>query len=77
MRILFTDYIKLLPRDVYGVREICATERVVGKPQVNYGWKSKKKKKDLKLIKKYVVSSGGSHLQITTIVGQGVVMKLV
>lgn len=53
LRILFTDYIKSLPRDVYGVREICASERVVGKPQVNYGWKSKKKK-GLILIKKKI-----------------------
>ena len=74
LRILFTDYIKLLPRDVYGVRKICASERVVGKPQVNYAERAKKKKK---LIKKYVVSSGGSRLQMTAIVGQGVVMKLV
>ena len=44
MRILFSDYIKSLPRDVYGVREVCPSERVVGRPQVNYGWKSKKKK---------------------------------
>lgn len=57
-----------------GVREICASERVVGKPQVNYAERAKKKKK---LIKKYVVSSGGSRLQMTAIVGQGVVMKLV
>lgn len=37
----------------------------------------KEQKKKKKLIKKYVVSSGGSRLQMTAIVGQGVVMKLV
>lgn len=29
-----------------GVREICASERVVGKPQVNYAERAKKKKKN-------------------------------
>lgn len=29
-----------------GVREICASERVVGKPQVNYAERAKKKKID-------------------------------
>ena len=41
--ILFTDYIKSFPRNVYGITEIYASERVVSKPLVNYGWKSKKK----------------------------------
>lgn len=36
-----------------------------------------KEQKKKKLIKKYVASSSGSRLQMTAIVGQGVVMKLV
>lgn len=76
MRILFSNYIKSLPRDVYGVREICTSERVVGR--LGKLWlEEQKKKKRPKINKKYVASSGGGHLQMTAIAAQSVVMKLV